>query len=46
MIRDSRVPNMMQALHGSFSDDLSHLHLDLRHWSQAMLRSHTEIREN
>jgi hypothetical protein len=43
MIRDSRVPNMMQALHGSFSDDLSHLHLDLRHWSQATTRSQTQL---
>ncbi len=38
-INDSRVPNMMQALHGSFADVLSHLHLDLRHWSQARSRT-------
>lgn len=45
MTRDSRVPSMMQALHGSFSDDLSHLHLDLRHWSQATPRNHTQLSE-
>lgn len=28
---DSRVPNIIQLLHGSFSPDLSHLHLDFRH---------------
>ena len=33
--RDSRVPSMMQLLQGSLGLDLSHLHFDLRHWSQA-----------
>jgi hypothetical protein len=33
--RDSRVPSMMQLLQGSLGVDRSHLHFDLRHWSQA-----------
>jgi hypothetical protein len=32
---NSHVPSMVHALHGSEADARSHLHFDLRHWSQA-----------
>lgn len=35
---DSRVPSITQLLHGSSGPERSHLHLDLRHWSQAVER--------
>lgn len=42
----SRVPSIAQLLHSSLGPERSHLHLDLRHWSQAKVIKGFNINRN